>query len=545
MLMTVLWLTPSLEAKKKLLEMGVDNPDTIWMRDNIREMEKAPFDGCVCILSSQSRRLPPHDRRDLGDFSFGQWSDRKFTYAELEPGIKAMAETDFKKFTDVFIRIDTGRPGKVDWFDDRVMGIVVHNMALAARGAREGGIKGLFFDPESYYGPMWTYARQAHAGTKTFDEYTAKVRQMGTDIMKAWQKEYPEITIIILRSYITVYGIGCTNPDFARDTDDPGKLEHLPYYGLLPGFVDGMLDVIGPKVTLADSGGQVFESNWKTQEDFAVIRKWLTTDSLGLVSEDVRDTYRKKFTLASNTYLDPLWRTEGWSDTDFSINNWQPHEVTMALTNGLKESDKYHWLYTEHMGFWGSFKRVPPAYLDAITKAYEASFKIPDVFREKSVKIEKNREKLAKKSKKLAEKDSFVPNNLVPETADVQMAQLWFLQANKKREGVKVLPSGLQYRVLKKGSGATPTATDRVKTHYRGALIDGTEFANSYKKGEPVTFEVTEVNKGWTEALQLMKEGSKWQLFIPSELAFGKQKQPNIPVNAVLIYEIELIKVIK
>ena len=94
---------------------------------------------------------------------------------------------------------------------------------------------------------------------------------------------------------------------------------------------------------------------------------------LGLVSEDVRDRYREKFTLASNTYLDSLWRTGGWSDTDFSINDWQPEELTMALKNGLKVSDKYHWLYTEHMVYWGPGKRPPQEYLDAITEAHRST----------------------------------------------------------------------------------------------------------------------------------------------------------------------------
>ena len=365
-LILVLWFTsscvgtdpvvhrPLLGTGKKLIEMGVDNPDTAWMRDNIAEMEQAPFDGCVCILTSDSRRQPPYDRRDLGDFSFWQWSGRKFTYAELQEGIQAIADTDFEKFTDVFIRIDAGRPGTMDWFDDSAFSIIVDNMGLAARAASKGGIKGLFFDPESYYGPMWTYAKQAHAGTKTFEEYVAKVRQRGAEVMRAWQTEYPEITIIIIRSYITAYGLGCTNPDYARDTDDPNKLPHISSYGLLPAFMDGMLDVVGPGVTLIDGGGQVLESNWKSEEDFDKIRKWLTTDVLGLVSEDVRDKYLEKFTLATNTYLDPLWRTGGWSDTDFNINIWQPEEVAIALKNGLNEADKYHWLYTEHMVFWGA-----------------------------------------------------------------------------------------------------------------------------------------------------------------------------------------------
>ncbi|HTF99070.1 MAG TPA: FKBP-type peptidyl-prolyl cis-trans isomerase [Nitrospirota bacterium] len=118
-----------------------------------------------------------------------------------------------------------------------------------------------------------------------------------------------------------------------------------------------------------------------------------------------------------------------------------------------------------------------------------------------------------------------------------------FLAANKKKEGVKTLPSGLQYRVITEGKGAMPKATDTVTVHYKGTLIDGTEFDSSYKRNEPASFPVTGVIKGWTEALQLMKTGSKWQLFIPANLAYGEQGRPGIPPNSVLIFDVELIKV--
>ncbi len=119
-----------------------------------------------------------------------------------------------------------------------------------------------------------------------------------------------------------------------------------------------------------------------------------------------------------------------------------------------------------------------------------------------------------------------------------------FLAENKTKEGVVTLPSGLQYKVITPGTGKTPKATDKVKTHYRGTLIDGTEFDSSYKRGKPATFPVNGVIKGWTEALQLMKEGAKWQLFIPPDLAYGKRGAGNkIGANATLIFDIELISI--
>ena len=119
-----------------------------------------------------------------------------------------------------------------------------------------------------------------------------------------------------------------------------------------------------------------------------------------------------------------------------------------------------------------------------------------------------------------------------------------FLAENKKKEGVKTLQSGLQYKVIKVGVGKKPKLNDYVTTHYRGTLIDGTEFDSSYKRGQPATFQVSGVIPGWTEALQLMETGAKWQLFIPSNLAYGERGSGGvIGPNATLIFEIELISI--
>ena len=119
-----------------------------------------------------------------------------------------------------------------------------------------------------------------------------------------------------------------------------------------------------------------------------------------------------------------------------------------------------------------------------------------------------------------------------------------FLAGNKGKDGVITLPSGLQYKILKQGSGPKPSAADSVVCNYRGTLIDGTEFDSSYKRGQPATFPVSGVIKGWTEALQLMPVGSKWQLFVPSDLAYGDRGAgADIGPNATLIFEVELLSI--
>ena len=119
-----------------------------------------------------------------------------------------------------------------------------------------------------------------------------------------------------------------------------------------------------------------------------------------------------------------------------------------------------------------------------------------------------------------------------------------FLAENKDKEGVQTLPSGLQYMVLQEGNGASPTRSDNVTTHYHGTLIDGTVFDSSYDRGQPATFPVSGVISGWTQALQMMKEGAKWRLFIPSNLAYGAQGAgADIGPNSTLIFDVELLKV--
>lgn len=118
-----------------------------------------------------------------------------------------------------------------------------------------------------------------------------------------------------------------------------------------------------------------------------------------------------------------------------------------------------------------------------------------------------------------------------------------FLAANKSKEGVKTTASGLQYKVIKEGTGAKPKATDTVVAHYRGTYIDGTEFDSSYKRGEPTEFPLSGVIKGWTEGLQLMSVGSKYQFFIPAELAYGTRTDVPVVPNSTLIFEVELVNV--
>lgn len=120
-----------------------------------------------------------------------------------------------------------------------------------------------------------------------------------------------------------------------------------------------------------------------------------------------------------------------------------------------------------------------------------------------------------------------------------------YLEKNKAQNGVKVTASGLQYKVIKEGKGVNPKATDKVKVHYKGTLINGKEFDSSYKRKKPTEFPLNGVIAGWTEGIQLMKVGSKYEFTIPSKLAYGPNARPGIPANSVLVFEVELLEIVK
>ncbi len=139
---------------------------------------------------------------------------------------------------------------------------------------------------------------------------------------------------------------------------------------------------------------------------------------------------------------------------------------------------------------------------------------------------------------------NYMQQAMMRKSAKAKEAGQKFLTDNKTKEGVITTASGLQYKVLTQGSGKQPTASDRVTVHYTGTLIDGTVFDSSVKRGQPATFSVGGVIRGWTEALQLMKEGDKWMLYIPYELAYGERGSGSqIPPFSTLLFEVELIKV--
>lgn len=171
-------------------------------------------------------------------------------------------------------------------------------------------------------------------------------------------------------------------------------------------------------------------------------------------------------------------------------------------------------------------------------KAFSAGVKDSVEGKELQLTEEVRMAALRKMSEGMREKETVVAGENLKKGQD-------FLEENKKKDGIKVTASGLQYKIVSEGTGAKPKATDTVEVHYRGRLIDGKEFDSSYSRNQPAQFPVSAVIPGWTEALQLMTVGSKYELTIPANLGYGERGNPSIPPNSVLLFDVELLQIVK
>ena len=200
-------------------------------------------------------------------------------------------------------------------------------------------------------------------------------------------------------------------------------------------------------------------------------------------------------------------------------------DMSLKLKANFEEADHDYFLQGIHSGLDSANILIEPRKIDSILRAY---------FQKRQFEIRKKQEE--ERLRKAEE-----------EFGHVKEEGMKFLEENKSKEGVQTTESGLQYIVLKEGSGESPTSTSRVKVHYHGTLLDGTVFDSSVEKGEPSMFYANQVIRGWTEGLQLMKVGSKFKFFIPQELAYGASPRQGGKIRPfdALIFEVELLEIVK
>ena len=324
--------------RKKLIATGWDKPDTARLRENLAQMEQRPFDGV--ILEAVGTRDDGKSCFLRSTFSAQAWEQRWFNKS-----VEDLKACRFTRFTDNFVTVGAN-PGNVDWFDDEGWKNVVEHWRIAAWIAKEGGLKGLHFDPEPYTPPhaQFNYLAQPQKAQHTFAEYQAKARERGREVMRAVIGEYPDLTIFTyFMLVINSNALGHANPNAVLETSG---------YGLLPAFVDGWLDVIPPAVKLVDGCENAYRYNSTTQFLEAAVR--IKGDCQQLISPENRAKYRAQVQAGFGIYLDAYWNppTSQW----YIDGLGEPRVLRLRknVATALRVADEYVWIYGEKFRWWST-----------------------------------------------------------------------------------------------------------------------------------------------------------------------------------------------
>ncbi|MCX5674318.1 MAG: hypothetical protein NTX87_04865 [Planctomycetota bacterium] len=322
---------------KKLIAVGWDlSFDTKWLREHRDEMEKRPFDGIV--INVDGRRDDGKEQPLRLAFSREPWKYEWFAAAGAD-----LVACRFSRLTDNFIMVGAN-PGDVDWFDDEGWRNIVEHWRIAARLARATGARGLGFDPEPYYQPhaAFTYRAQGGRDRHTFDEYAAKVRERGREVMKAVAAEYPDITV--LSFFLSSICAGATGHA------DPQPLLAGEGYGLLPAFLDGWLDAAPPAVTLVDGHESSYLYNSDIQ--FLEAANLIRGACQELVSPENRAKYRAQVQAGFGIYLDAYHNPPS---SRWYIDGKGGPRVQRLRANtaaAVRAADRYVWIYGEKCRWW-------------------------------------------------------------------------------------------------------------------------------------------------------------------------------------------------
>ena len=332
--------------RKKLIEWGWDEPDTAFLRANVKEMEQSPFDGCVYHVIAETAGGPVN-------VTWRAWSGRAFQDEELARAANDLRQTPFVRFRSNFLRMNV-TPGNLDWYDDHQP--VLANARLLARLSRIGRGAGIALDTEQYEGKLFDYARQRDSARRSFADYSAQARRRGRELMEAFEDGHPGLVVLLSfgHSYVelvnTTYNrVSATNP-----------------YGLLAPFADGLVE--GARNAIVVDGYE--PAYWfKQPGQFTAAYQRMRDGSLALVADPER--YRQHVSFGFGLWMDYDWRTHGWSDTDLAKNYFQPHELYAATRAALQTADEFVWIYSEQPRWWSAAGRVklPSAYDDALRRA--------------------------------------------------------------------------------------------------------------------------------------------------------------------------------
>ena len=388
-----LLLTPGVSGQtpveKKLIATGHDTPTAAQLARDIRTMDELPFDGCVlqCKVTGADAGINSCPLRQAHD-------NRVWKRAWFEPSIAELKKAQSEVVTDRFLQLNAN-PGNVDWFDDEGWTNVVDHWRIAAWVAKKGGLRGICFDPEPYNKPFaqFRYNGQPNRDRHSFDDYFAKARERGREVMQAVREEYPDITILtyFMNSYTALSSPWQGPPTSGRSI--PRNALAMHSYGLYPAFIDGWLDVADPAMRFVD--GCEMSYYFTSEAEFHRAAVKMKIDSLDLVSAENRAKYLAQVQVGFAIYVDVY---KDWKEHRFAIRNPSAPYAELLRRNvewALRNSEQYVWVYGEAGRWWpdpGELKPWPtrkvfPPWEEVIPGATQAltDGKSPDAFRRRTM----------------------------------------------------------------------------------------------------------------------------------------------------------------
>jgi hypothetical protein len=327
---------------KKLIEWGGDSPTAHQFREQIETLEKSPFDGTVITATGKD------GDKEL-NMAWEPFGPRVFKREQFSEAVKDLQAAQRHRFTECFLRFNN-TPGGVDMFDDAGWSIIVSNAQVAAWVARQGGLKGWMFDMEQYEKQTFKYHDQRDAKTRSFSEYSSAARRRGQELIRAVNEEFPDITILFTFAYTLMAG-------------DWNRLPEAGY-GLLPPFLDGMLEAASERTAFVDALELAYPSKTRAQFEFFHVHVHVGGKNLS----SIPDIYEKRMRVGFGIWLDYDWRNKGWDPNTPQKNHFTPDELREALRAAMAVSDRYVWLYSEKANWWTG-TGLSEAYIKAVSDA--------------------------------------------------------------------------------------------------------------------------------------------------------------------------------
>ncbi|MFH1616488.1 MAG: SUMF1/EgtB/PvdO family nonheme iron enzyme, partial [Planctomycetota bacterium] len=334
--------------RKKLFQWGYGDPDTSHFPVLIGDMLEQPLDGTVF-------RAKPLGGT-MGEFNWESWGSTIYTREQMQHAVDEMQATDFGRFTETFLRLNV-TPGNVDWFDD--YSAILANCGTAAWIVEQGGARGIMLDTEAYEGQLWDYNTRKYTA-KSFEEYCTQVRLRGRQVIEAMQAENPYILVFVTVSYTYIWKM------MERDGTTLLTCDH----GLLPSFIDGLIEGAGPGVRLIDAYEWAYLN--RTLAEFQEERQVFESDCLPIVRDPA--SYASKFELAFPVWLDygNRWGDWHYDPNEFYLNYYTPKQFNQTLKAAMQVADEYVWIYNEWLFWWDAYgyRDIPLAYEQAVRDAW-------------------------------------------------------------------------------------------------------------------------------------------------------------------------------